>query len=322
MSRMSQTVSKFESKGRRRWLICNIIVIAVVPLILSIAIKGFAQVIEFRFNPPDGITYVETLKTTKVKDMGSLGKQTDVGENKTRVSIKKTPNGYSVVATPISTTLTRNGEKIESPMTALLQDTVVTYDLDADGKLLAIHGYDTIMKRALETAPPEMAQSLSSIFNEKLLVNKETAHWNSRIGDFIGRKAKVGDAWTSTKESEVPTGGTALSYSATKIVAQVKCGEHDCVQVQFGYTSDANALKNVDKFLTDVFKAAGVGKEMPGISATEIVGGGERLIDPATMLIYSETGTQTLKMQMEVPGQGKLMVTMQEKKEYTFDYPH
>ena len=45
------------------------------------------------------------------------------------------------------------------------------------------------------------------------------------------------------------------------------------------------------------------------------------LIDAATMPIYSRTGTQTIKMQMEVPGHGKVMATMEEKREYTFDYP-
>jgi hypothetical protein len=50
------------------------------------------------------------------------------------------------------------------------------------------------------------------------------------------------------------------------------------------------------------------------------VGSGERLVDPATMLFYSETLTRTIQVPMEVPGQGKVPTTLEEKKTYHFDY--
>ncbi len=63
-------------------------------------------------------------------DMGPTGKETTVIETKTRVVIKKATGGYSVIHTPISATMTQNGEDVEDPVLSLLQDTVVTYELD------------------------------------------------------------------------------------------------------------------------------------------------------------------------------------------------
>jgi hypothetical protein len=173
------------------------------------------------------------------------------------------------------------------------------------------------------TLPPAAVQSLSSVLSEEALVNKEKADWDGRISSFVGQKAEIGDAWTSTDRYPMPTGGTVEFYSATKLVGSAKAGGKDCVRIRFSYNTDANALKQfVGKLGKDIGQMTGSKSAAfkPGAGAATIVGSGERLIDPATMLIYSETLTRTIKMPMEVPGQGKVSTTLVEKKEYQFDY--
>lgn len=292
-------------------------------VIFNVTSQAIGQELEFHFNPPDGITYTETLKTTKVKDMGSFGKQTDIGEVKSSVSIKRTSNGYAVTVTPVSMTMTRNRQVVNNPTTPILLDTVVTYDLDANGQLLAIQGYETLLERIQRVFPPAAAQSLSAMFSEDAIVHKETAERNGRIGSYIGRVVKIGEVVNATEEFSLPTGGTVVYYSTTKFVEQTKCGGHDCVRIQFFYNTDANALAElVGTTVGEIAKAVDASEQAPGVSGVEIVGGGERLIDPATMLIYSESVTRTMKMLMDVPGQEKTMTTVQEKREYSFDYPN
>jgi hypothetical protein len=275
----------------------------------------------FRFNPPGGIAFVQTNKTTKVKEMGSSGKQTDEIESKTKIVMKRTPRGYSAIFTPISATMVRDGKKVDNPILAVLQKIIVTYEVDADGQLKTISGFDKLEKQIKEIFPPEEAASLASVISEQAMINKEKAEWNGRIGNFVGRTIKLGDVWTSTDDFALPTGGAVTFYSATKFANRVKCGARDCLHIQFSYNSDANALKDfVGKMISDFSKAAGDSQIKTGISGVEIVGGGERLIDPNTMLIYSETVTRTMKIPMEVPGQGRVITTMKEKREYTFDY--
>ena len=60
-------------------------------------------------------------------------------------------------------------------------------------------------------------------------------------------------------------------------------------------------------------------KAAPSLSNAKIAGKGERIIDPATMLIYSETVERTTKMMMAVPGQGEVEMTSVDKREYGYE---
>jgi hypothetical protein len=294
---------------------------AVLGAALSCRPATSAQPVTFRFDPPDRTSFVQTVRTDKTTTMGSLGTRTEVSESKTKIVIKKTPRGYTLVGTPLSGTLIRDGKKVEHPVLAMLSEVVVTYELDRQGQIQSIKGYDTLIEKMKATLPPAAVQSLSSVLSEEALVNKEKADWDGRISSFVGQKAEIGDAWTSTDRYPMPTGGAVEFFSATKLAGQARAGGKDCVRIQFSYNSDANALK---KFIGKIGKdISGITKSAvmkPGAGAATIVGSGERLIDPATMLIYSGTLTRTIKMPMEVPGQGQVPTTLVEKKEYQFDY--
>ncbi len=208
-------------------------------------------------------------------------------------------------------------------MLAMLSEVVVTYELDRQGKILSIKGYDTLIEKMKATLPPAAVQSLSSVLSEEALVNKEKAEWDGRISSFVGQKARIGDAWTSTDQYPMPTGGAIQFYSATKLAGQARADGMDCVRIQFSYNTDENALKQfVGKLGKDIgqMTTSKSAAFKPGAGAASIVGSGERVIDPATMLIYAETLTRTIKMPMEVPGQGKVPATLVEKKQYHFDY--
>jgi hypothetical protein len=282
---------------------------------------GAAPPFTFRFNPPDGTTYVQTLRTNKTTSLGTLGTRTDVIESRTKVVIAKSPRGYSLVARPLSATMTRDGKKVDNPIFSALSEVVTTYELNPHGQILAVLGFDTLLSKMKASLPPNAPQALSSVFSEEALITKEKAEWNGRIGSFVGRKARIGDVWTSTDRYNLPTGGSIEFYSATKIAGKAKYRGRDCVRVQFAYNSDAGALKSfTGKILKDLARSMKAATVRLGAGSASITGGGERLIDPATMLIYSETLTRTIKLPMVVPGQGTLPATVQEKRAYRFDY--
>ena len=309
------------SEGRKRSVLSGSVAVALTFVLMCIGAEASGQEFEFRFNPPDSTAFLRTSKTTKVQSMDSLDTRTEVTEGTERVIITKTSGGYSVASTSISASMTRDGKNVDNPFLSLLRGITVTYDLDADGQLLAVHGFENVITKMKETFPPEAVKSLAAVLNEDALINKEAAEWNGRIGGFIGRTAKIGDVWTSTDEFPLPTGEAITSYSATKFVEDVKCGSNDCVRIQFWYNSDAGALQGlVGEMASDIAESAGAPQLAPEISGASIIGEGERIIDPATMLIYSEKASRTMKMQMEAPGRGKVMVTSQEMREMSFDY--
>src|SRR3989304_42443 len=108
-----------------RPLPAEVITLTVVWLIMIQPV--IAQEITFTFHPPDSITYLQTVTTTKNTDMGQMGKRHEVMEADVRVTIMQTANGYHLIFTPLSMSATRNGQKMDDPMLALFQNIVVEY---------------------------------------------------------------------------------------------------------------------------------------------------------------------------------------------------
>lgn len=132
-------------------------------------------------------------------------------------------------------------------------------------------------------------------------------------------EAEIGDVWAGVEETPLPVGGTMTFYSVTKLAEQVKFDDVDCVRLEFSFNSDAEELKN---FMGDMWEDLADMVDMeaaPSVSGSKIAGKGERIIDPATMLIYSEAVERTMKMMMAVPGQGEVEMSSVDKREHGYE---
>jgi len=306
-------------KNRSRLLVS---MIAATASTLALLPPLSAQEITFTFHPPDSITFLQTLTTTKNTDMGQRGKLDEVTEVVGRLTIMKTSNGYRMTETPLSISATKNGQRVDDPTLALFENIVVEYQLDKDGNLLGISGYEKLVDVMKQLVPAEMLETLSSILNDETLRNRDAAEWNERIGDFIGKMIRLGDSWAGVDSFPLPNGETIAYYSLTRFPEQVKCGNRDCLRLQFDYNSDASALSKLVN--RDLAKLLGQPAESlpPTSSAAKISGFGERLVDPHTMLIYSETVERTLTAKTTMPGQGDVDMTQTERREYKYDYSY
>ena len=286
----------------------------------GIVASATAQEIHFRFNPPDDFpAYVSTYKNTQISEMGGLGKRTRVSEVKTKVTIDKTPEGYSVTYMPISFTMTQDGKRREDPILSFLQNITVTYELDVDGQLVKIRGFEGAIEKLKASLPGGLPPTVASLLNEETFINGATQEWDARIGSYVGMDAEIGDVWAGVEETPLPIGGTMAFYSITKLAEQVKFDDVDCVRLEFSFDSDAEELKNLMGDMWEDLAEMADMEAAPSVSDTKIAGKGERIIDPATMLIYSETVERTTKMMMAVPGQGEVEMTSIDKREYGYE---
>ncbi len=57
-------------------------------------------------------------------------------------------------------------------------------------------------------------------------------------------------------------------------------------------------------------------KEIPNLSNASVAGRGERIIDPATMMVYSETIERTIDVTVKLQGQEAVEMTSVERHEY------
>jgi hypothetical protein len=284
-------------------------------------VQAEPEKVTFRFAPPDGTTFEQTLVTTKTTDLGAQGKRTDVTRAVVRLRFDKTADGYTLTGTPVAMTMHRDGQEVENPLFDVLASLTFTYRLDADGSIRAIEGYDVLADRLRNAFPDEAVfQALSKVLNAETMVAREKEDWSGRISSFSGGTYEIGSRWTTESPFALPNGETITFYTATELVGKEKCGDRDCVRIRFRYDTDASALgKLAGEVVSDAVKAAGAQDPGLQISKSKITGGGERLIDPATMLIHSESLERTMRMDMATPG-GTTPVTQHEKREYTFEY--
>lgn len=305
----------------------KILVVSCLAVWMALSPASFSRATDERsftmtFNPPE-MTYDLIVKSTKVRDMGDYGMQTDKGSSQSRITVDKTPEGFTVTSKPTAMALSRNGETIEDPSQQIILDSQIVYKLGPDGHLLTIEGYGDVVERLQSSLPVEVRAAAAQLFNESALVERDTAEWHGRIGDFIGKTLKAGEAWAGEYEFPLPTGGMVHYYSVGRVKEVVPCGSarKECLKIEFKYNSDAKA---VGEMMGTVLRTAS--GEAPldvdtSVTQPQIDGEGTRLIDPSTMLIYEETVVRTITMNMTLPNGSVLPTKMTETKEYTYQYP-
>jgi len=253
------------------------------------------QQFTFQFNPPDGVNYKAILKKTIIEDKGKAGGHVQVVTSKSRVNIHRTPTGFTLESVPIFTKVVRDGLEVQDAIVSLLQDFIISYDLDARGQMLAVHGHENLLGSMQARFSSGEVENLSTVFNEQIFTERETLEWNNRFGVLIGRSAVVGESWEETEEYNLPMGGKAILHTKTDVLGQTQCEKNNCLKLRTSYSSEDGA-------------------------EIEVSGQGIRFIDPATMLIYSEFVERTVKTRPQIPGLSQDQVKITEKKEFIADF--
>lgn len=242
-----------------------------------------ADTVTFRFAPPDGTTYVETLVLTRTLEAGDTVQRTDLQKGQARVRLDKTADGWTMTGTPISMSMESDGQPIRSPIVDALKGVVAIYRLDSLGNLLSIQGYEGLAEKVSQGLPPEEAQALAKSFAPESILAREKVEWDARIGDYTGKTFELGSSWVTEAPLALPSGGEVQLRTRTEL-ERTKCGDRDCVRLRFRYDSDT----------------------------PRITGTGERIIDPSTMLIYSEWIERTFPVHDGM--------VLRERRGQTFDY--
>lgn len=269
----------------------------------------------FKFNPPDWTTYTHEVTKVKERNIGDGQIHKDTGKSKALVFIRKTDSGFIVRYHMMDLSLERDGKTIENPVFDLLANIDVRLYLDADGRLLSVEGYELVFDIIEKKFPPEVGQQLSKMINVEDLIRKEKAEWDGRFGNFIGIGFNIGDILLAVNDYSLPGGEELTYYTGMEFTGTEKKEGVNCVKVAFKYNTDADALASFINMKTEAFKAS-----MDEVSDVEMQGEGLRLIDPETMLIYSESISRDILMDMSVPGKGMVKTHIKETEEHDFDY--
>jgi hypothetical protein len=281
----------------------------------------FGKTIKFRFNPPDSISYTQKLVTTQVQKVGQDFTQTSETESTATITILKTFEGYILRTIVESMKMSRNGKELANPLSSLMRNLVISYHLDSNGKVVRISGIDEFVEIFKQSIPPQAAQSLAGVINKEALEAKAMAEWEGQGRKYIGQTVEIGDIIIDTSEYTLPGGETITYYNSTKFSKIVKCRDDDCVVIDFSYNTNADALLKTTEDLAA--KISQFTEDPPAsikFSESEITGSGQIILNPATMLVESDTTERIFKMIMSTPGQEDTPMILHEKQVYTFEY--
>ena len=277
----------------------------------------------FRFQPPDGTRVRQQYKLERARTIEGQLPTKDEAETHTEGTFKRVGEGFEYSAKTSSSTLRRNGTPINDPILGLLSKVQVTYVISRGGEATDVRGFAEVEQLVKTTMPAQMAAALAPVLNEASLVAREKAEWNARYSDFADGTFKLGEVIDVQAPQRLPNGETINYTIRTSFPSWEPCPAGSCIRLRQVYESDAAELaKLVEGVIGSVASAASVPQTAPKLEsgATRITGSLSRLIDPKTMLIYSEQVRRTISMRIQVPGQGLLPTVQEESRTYTYSY--
>ncbi|MHB1458198.1 MAG: hypothetical protein ACYC0V_14915 [Armatimonadota bacterium] len=282
----------------------------------------------FKFNPPSGTSYITTCISTKSIDNGAAGKRVDVSTSKEQIQINKTDRGYSFAPKTLSVEMTRNGEKLPASQEVSIQALArvpLVCNLDANGRLISIDNVEAL-KQAIDTMLKEQNPGSANISAEIVeamkasITNNITLDWNNRIVGFVGKTVNSGDVWVSRQEIGSTFGDISVAMK-TYFGNPVIVDNHNCMKIGFAYSGDKNSTKQLmSRIMDTIAKSTPAGYPMPKVISATLSGKGHRIVDPSTMLVYSEEVSRTMKMRLSIPGTGDVITTFNQSRVYTYDY--
>ena len=301
------------------------------------------QTITFQFSPPDGTAFVERDRKIVQVTVGGEKVSEEVTEAKCRYVIRKVPNGYSVQMEPMNPDL-KSASDVQALVRSMLAHLAVTADLDQRGRLVRMRGVNAAMAQVKEIIPKEVYEVVISQFGGKTPEQIAVQTWNDRgmLGAMTGMSLQLGTAEERRLPVPLPTGGAVDADISLAVTALQPCHSYRCAQVRITEQSDdprfASQFNDLIRAMMLGIASAMESPNSGGRQAADDVTSkvnqllsrfrfsnvrfsvvDERLVDPATGLLYSESSTKTTQGVMHIDQEQERM-TYSEIHEYHFTY--
>ncbi|OPZ87036.1 MAG: hypothetical protein BWY76_00668 [bacterium ADurb.Bin429] len=292
------------------------VTLAVLAAMLGLARPTAAQTITFKFNPPHGTTVIQTDAISIVKQTGT-DKSTDSRESKMRVVFKKFGNIFQVTRTKLG------------PAGQIAPGTEpVSVKLDGKGNCLEVVDIEKKRKALLAKITPASREKgldekyVNEVVDAQIALQKKS--WKEYAGKFAGKTVKIGQAWKESTSLELMPGISVTIKRTITFVGMAQKYGKNCVRIRYSTVADPASLKTaIAKIMAErdkVAKAQGNTAKLPRVLGMTIKEERERLVDPATLLEYSDTVTSTRSEQVSIPGQGTITTSTVQKTVTTYKY--
>ncbi len=277
--------------------------------------------VAFRFQPPASTTCFETQHTTRIEERGSKGKETTLSEDKYQTTYSASETGYTMTIRKIDSQITHEGKSVPNPINEKLKGLALVHALDREGNIQSIQGQDALIEQIKAGLPPEKAAAIDKLFNTQALTQRARLAWHSRLARLAGQSLARKEVLITQEALPLPTGHMAVYFIASRFVDEVPCAASRCVKLQLILDSNAALLnKRLGKASLKEVPPNPLIAGLPIMEKAEITGSGEQVIDPATMLLYSEQINRAISYPASPLPDEVLRRRFEEDQKTSFDY--
>ena len=274
--------------------------------------------INFTFNAPDKTVYILTEKLTRQITIENIGSSIENTEFKVRVTLTKNDTGYEQREEFLSYKNNLNGKEQKNLMYEAMYGSILVSELDKSGHMTDIKGHEDVRKKLEKVYPITI---LDQIFNVEKLNVRYKEEWYEETGSFVGKSASFGDVWLFIDTELMTPTDSSLYFKAIKFTDKTKMAGHNCVQLDFKFTTSPAEIRNFAGTRYDGLLDQ-INANLDKIKATnmEVSGGGSVVFDPVTMLTYYYIKEKNTNYQLRNSKGTKFNYTVNEKREYNFEY--
>jgi hypothetical protein len=278
--------------------------------------------VQFHYGPPDGKEFVQT-RFTRVKMTSAsepvVTRASEETEERVAVTIRETGDGYLMTERTLSVHSWSNGSAYNNPYLKLKVGEDLTYHLDSDGKVVSVDGLDALADRARGVAAAQGRRLLE----DRTLLEQAKEFWNERVGAFTGTNVSLGGTAEIASPRTLLNGKTISLPQSVSVPRFAACPAGRCVMVWSDSSSSDSALIEFTVELLAQGPCAALMRQKKvklNVRATfaGTAASASRVIDPDTMLIYKDSGTETTSATLEVSGEAEPVRFIREW-EYTVD---
>lgn len=276
----------------------------------ALACGGDPRKVEFRFAPPEGLEVVQSSETTRTVRAGSAPSRTTRISQRTRMTVSR-PDAwkYAFSFEPLEATVYEGGKKLDPthPLSRAFGATPWAIETWEDGEFVALEGAAEILRLILSAADDQTAGAAGGVVTRNDLELEARSSWQMTVESLAGRTARIGDVIEAEMEEPITGSRTVPMPIALELVEWRPCGETRCVLVRVSYSGTpagyAEALERAAERAAESMVAGGLDLELRDLT-TE--GHGELLVDPATMLVHSQSLEETLSAELRVASEPDL----------------
>jgi hypothetical protein len=293
--------------------------------------KWSGKSFSFKFNPPDGITFTVVEKSTDSLALDGEERERLTITSKSTMTIRKTSDGYTVMRLPVSVDIKHTGREIDvytrrsGDASGIIRDkTAIVYHLDKLGTCVAVTGLEKLLERGGIISEKYGLLEINICLTPELIAQysvQEATRWNEVYAEFIGISAKPGDSLALNVKTSIAEVKDVPVSVALKFADFVNRDGRDYARMIVSQTPDP---EYVDIFagnlLADLLKLSFPYLRSADISNLRLSIRGEYLIEPSTMLLSKTISTETIKMKIDLPGQGKFNGVATSTRECSYQY--